>query len=248
MYLGEAIRTAVDRAIRWRGCYEISPEDDRELWVRITAAVDGTLEVVAPDQGPRRGRRRRSTRDALDPSQMRTIGFEHASGGWFLAVPPAATADGIAALERTYTGPLERRLSRRAELWFAYSGVVPGEPPPPPAAPHADHLRASTTLFGLDAGADVVAHTGIPRWPSLQYSLGEEGRVGVHVTARGGHRLEIPGFEPSPEIAIAAYAEFDREEFPQAAATILHEHLALAGSEPLFIELVSDLITDEPDE
>ena len=231
------------QALEVRGSYDIELKRDVELRVSVSAAVDGSLEVVTNDRGPRKGLLR--SRGALDRYEMAAIGFHPQEGIWTLAVAgqPGAAERAIDAIERLFTGPLERSLDERAELWFDYPGLVPGAPAPPPEAPHAEHIEASMAIFELDREADVILSAGVPSSLFLQFSLAGDDLVQVHVTGRNGEPPPpIAGYTDSPEIEGGLFSELDRETFPAAAAALLHDDLGVGETEPLFVYLSSDVV------
>lgn len=245
MRVRDAIGAAIERAIEVRGTYVVELKRDPGMRVHVSAAVDGSLELVVQDQGRPKGLLRRS-RGALDPAEMHALGFrmDHA---WVSTVPahPGAAAGAASTMERLFTGPLGISLDANAELWCDYTGVVPGWPMAPAGAPYAEHLRVTTALFELDPDADILIAAGRPSWTYLHLQLTDHGRVEVHVTGREGEPLEIPGFTASSEIEGALQSDYELEELPAVAAGLLHEHLAVGEGEPLFIELGSLILPDE---
>jgi hypothetical protein len=247
MTLGDAIGEAIERAVERRGGYCVRLKRDFKLGFDVIAAVDGSLEVIVPDRGRRRGLLRRS-REALDRLATGALGFRMDDNGiWVLTAPAhsSASAGVAAALERLFTGPLATSLESGVELWSDYTGIVPGHPMPPPHAPHSVHLRASLAVFELGVDVGVVVFAGRPTWLFLQLELVDDGRVEVLVTPRPGQALEIAGFTPSPELPGAVSSVHESDAVPGLAADLLHEHLAVGEGEPLFIELCSAELPDD---
>ena len=241
MELREAIPTAIARALEVRGSYEVTGKGP-ERWTSVTAAVDGSMEIVVPLRAPKRPFLRGGEPLAAEP--LRSLGFEVFEFGWLkpLRAYPGATKEAAAAIERVFVEMLSSSRGDKATVDLDYPGLVPGCPGPPPDAPHAEHIRDALAVFSLDPETDLCVRAGLPSCLYLQLALAPDGQVHVDATIEEDRRPEIPGFAPSPEVELGVRATYPLAEVADAAAAVMHEHLRVSPAEPLFIELSSDVL------
>jgi hypothetical protein len=246
MKLRAAISLAITRAVEQRGSWEVVVGGGYERWANITAAVDGSLELVVPVEWVRRGLLRQSRRQ-VDPAAMQLLGFRVEAYVWVKPIRAyaGAGAEARATLERVFTELLDASLEDDSTCEEDYPGVVPGRPASPPDASHAEHIRASLALFDFDPDGDICIHAGLPSCLYLQLALEPGRRVTVDVTCGDDERPEIPGFEPSPEVESGVRASFDLKEVPAVGARLLHERLSVDPTDPLFVELGSERLAQE---
>ena len=133
-----ALRDAVQRALALRGTVMLSVRDDGDRWCAVCAAVDGSFELRVAE--PPRGWRR--WRAPAGDQWLRDHDFVHVLDAWSAPAPARATprwcAEALAAALNHSQG-----VARDAAMVqvLEYPGTLGDAEPPPPEAPHSEHVR-----------------------------------------------------------------------------------------------------------
>jgi hypothetical protein len=142
----DLLADAVVRALDVRGTVMFGVPRDPSLWCAVFAAVDGSLELRVGE--PKRGWR--SWRPTDGETWLRDRGFVHGLDAWSLPVPHGS---GPRMCAETMWAALEHGLGVRRDTVLnevlVHPGVIGEVPPPPPDAPHRDHIRAALRSLAL---------------------------------------------------------------------------------------------------
>jgi hypothetical protein len=215
------IEQAVQQAIEVRGVVMLAARENDRQWCAVCAAVDGSLELRVGEPGG--GWRRRGEKRARE-AWLRENGFVQVVDAWSKPVTSISSTWSCAqllddALREGLGAPSDADL---IEV-LVHPGVIGDAAPPPPDAPHVEHLR-----FALSA----LARRGRGK---LSVEAGRPSSTWAWAFVSDGALLLSPETPADDDEWTVSLAEDEVVGAADRLTALLHEQLGLDPRAPLFI-------------
>jgi hypothetical protein len=224
------IEQAVKRALELRGTVTLAVRDNERQWCAACAAVDGSLELRVGEPGSVWRRRARRRGEAW----LRDHGFVPVIDAWSKPVARAMSARSCAQLlDQALRDALAAPACSDLVETLVHPGVIGRAAPPPPEAPHADHIRFALVALAQRGRGKLVIEGGRPA-STWAWSFVIDGELILSPESDDDDEWTVP----LAEEAVAAAAD--------RLTDLLHTKLGRHEQASLFISCMPLNPTDPP--
>jgi hypothetical protein len=155
----DALVAAGDRALERRGTVMLALRGDQDRWCAICAAVDGAVELRVGE--PSRGWR--AWRPSAGERWLSDHGFTQVVDAWAAPAPSGGSTRVYAeTLASALVGGLGAPEDGELVEVLLHPGVLDGTQPPPPGAPHAEHVRYAIAALAARGSGKLSFDSGRP--------------------------------------------------------------------------------------